>query len=111
MERIEEGQAFNVVVDYAHTDDALRNALGMLRAITPGRLLVVFGCGGNRDRTKRPLMTGAGQEFADLAVATADNPRAEATGPIFDDMRSGGGGPERITRIADRRRGASLPLA
>ncbi len=65
MERIEEGQPFNVLVDYAHTDDALRNALGMLRAITPGRLLVVFGCGGNRDRTKRPRMVQAVQEYAD----------------------------------------------
>src|SRR5262249_26915579 len=89
MERIEEGQPFNVLVDYAHTDDALRNALGMLRAITPGRLLVVFGCGGNRDRTKRPLMTAAVQEFADFAWATADNPRTEALTQIFSDMRAG----------------------
>jgi UDP-N-acetylmuramoyl-L-alanyl-D-glutamate--2,6-diaminopimelate ligase len=71
MERIEEGQPFNVLVDYAHTDDALKNALGMLRAITPGRLFVVFGCGGNRDRTKRPLMVKAVQAFADFAFATA----------------------------------------
>jgi UDP-N-acetylmuramoyl-L-alanyl-D-glutamate--2,6-diaminopimelate ligase len=110
MERIEEGQAFNVLVDYAHTDDALRNALGMLRAITPGRLLVVFGCGGNRDRTKRPLMTRAVQEFADFAFATADNPRTEALSQIFDDMRAGVTAPERITWIDDRRRAISLAL-
>jgi UDP-N-acetylmuramoyl-L-alanyl-D-glutamate--2,6-diaminopimelate ligase len=110
MERIEEGQAFNVLVDYAHTDDALRNALGMLRAITPGRLLVVFGCGGNRDRTKRPLMARAVQEFADFAFATADNPRTEAIAQIFDDMRAGVIAPENITWIEDRRRAISLAL-
>ena len=110
MERIEEGQAFNVLVDYAHTDDALRNALGMLRAITPGRLLVVFGCGGNRDRTKRPLMTRAVQEFADFAFATADNPRTEAITQIFDDMRTGVSAPQKITWIEDRRRAISLAL-
>jgi UDP-N-acetylmuramoyl-L-alanyl-D-glutamate--2,6-diaminopimelate ligase len=110
MERIEEGQPFNVLVDYAHTDDALRNALGMLRAITPGRLLVVFGCGGNRDRTKRPLMTRAVQEFADFAFATADNPRTEAIAQIFDDMRAGVSAPDKITWIEDRRRAISLAL-
>ena len=110
MERIEEGQSFNVLVDYAHTDDALRNALGMLRTITPGRLLVVFGCGGNRDRTKRPLMTRAVQEFADFAFATADNPRTEAIAQIFDDMRAGVSAPEKITWIDDRRRAISLAL-
>jgi UDP-N-acetylmuramoyl-L-alanyl-D-glutamate--2,6-diaminopimelate ligase len=110
MERIEEGQPFNVLVDYAHTDDALRNALGMLKAITPGRLLVVFGCGGNRDRTKRPRMVRAVQEFADYAFATADNPRGEALERIFSDMREGVADPQRITWIDDRRRAISLAL-
>lgn len=110
MERIEEGQPFNVLVDYAHTDDALRNALGMLRAITPGRLLVVFGCGGNRDRTKRPRMVQAVQEFADHAFATADNPRSERVEGIFEDMKQGVTDPARITWINDRRRAISLAL-
>ena len=110
MERIEEGQAYNVLVDYAHTDDALRNALGMLRAITPGRLFVVFGCGGNRDRTKRPLMTAAVQEFADFAWATADNPRSEALAQIFADMQTGVTAPAKITFVEDRRRAISLAL-
>lgn len=110
MERIDEGQAFNVLVDYAHTDDALRNALGMLRTITPGRLLVVFGCGGNRDRTKRPLMVKAVQEFADFAFATADNPRHEDLGQIFEDMKAGMSAPQKIAWIDDRRRAISLAL-
>ncbi|HRE81357.1 MAG TPA: UDP-N-acetylmuramoyl-L-alanyl-D-glutamate--2,6-diaminopimelate ligase [Opitutaceae bacterium] len=110
MERIDEGQAFNVLVDYAHTDDALRNALGMLRTITPGRLLVVFGCGGNRDRTKRPLMMKAVQGFADFAFVTADNPRNETLSQIFDDMKGGVSAPEKIAWIEDRRRAISLAL-
>lgn len=110
MERIDEGQPFNVFVDYAHTDDALRNALGMLRSVTPGRLLVVFGCGGNRDRAKRPLMVGAVQEFADFAFATADNPRGESLAQIFADMKGGVTVPEKITWIEDRRRAISLAL-
>jgi UDP-N-acetylmuramoyl-L-alanyl-D-glutamate--2,6-diaminopimelate ligase len=110
MERIEEGQPFNVLVDYAHTDDALRNALSMLRAITPGRLMVVFGCGGNRDRAKRPLMVQAVQQFADFAIATADNPRNETVAEIFADMQAGVTAPEKITWIDDRRRAINLAL-
>jgi UDP-N-acetylmuramoyl-L-alanyl-D-glutamate--2,6-diaminopimelate ligase len=110
MERIEEGQPFNVLVDYAHTDDALRNALGMLRAITPGRLLTVFGCGGNRDRAKRPMMVRAVQEFADFAFATADNPRSERLGQIFADMRAGVTDAAKIAWIEDRRHAISLAL-
>ena len=103
MERIDVGQPFNVFVDYAHTDDALNNALRMLRDVTRGRLLVVFGCGGNRDRAKRPRMVRAVQKWADLAWATADNPRKEPLAQIFDDMRAGVEAPDRIRRIDDRR--------
>ena len=110
MEGIEEGQPFNVLVDYAHTDDALQNALGMLRAVTPGRLLVVFGCGGNRDRTKRPLMTRAVQALADFAWATADNPRSEPLAQIFADMKQGVTAPGKVTFIDERRRAISLAL-
>jgi UDP-N-acetylmuramoyl-L-alanyl-D-glutamate--2,6-diaminopimelate ligase len=110
MEKVEEGQAFNVLVDYAHTDDALRNALAMLRPVTPGRLMVVFGCGGNRDRAKRPMMVNAVQEQADFAFATADNPRREDLTQIFDDMKTGVTAPGKITWIEDRRRAISLAL-
>lgn len=110
MECMDAGAGFNVVVDYAHTDDALRNALGMLRSITPGRLLVVFGCGGNRDRSKRPLMVRAVQEYADHAFATADNPRSEGLPRIFEDMRGGVLEQARLSWIEDRRRAISLAL-
>ena len=110
MEKVADGLPFEVLVDYAHTDDALRNALGMLRTITPGRVLVVFGCGGNRDRGKRPKMTAAVQEFADFAWATADNPRGEKLETIFDDMRAGIRNPETIVFVPDRRRAISLAL-
>lgn len=110
MERVEEGQSFNVLVDYAHTDDALRNALSMLKSVTPGRLLVVFGCGGDRDRSKRPLMVKAVQEHADFTFATADNPRREDLNRIFEDMKTGVTAPNRITWIDDRRRAISLAL-
>jgi UDP-N-acetylmuramoyl-L-alanyl-D-glutamate--2,6-diaminopimelate ligase len=111
MERVEAGQPFNVLVDYAHTDDALRQALSMLREVTPGRLLVVFGCGGDRDRSKRPLMTSAVQDFADFAWATADNPRSEQLAQIFADMRSGVWDEGKISFVADRRRAVGEALA
>ena len=110
MERLELGQPFDVLVDYAHTGDTLRHALGLLRATTPGRLLVVFGCGGARARAQRPLMTAAVQKFADFAVATADNPRHEAVADIFADMQAGVSAPEKITWIEDRRRAIGLAL-
>ncbi len=110
MERVDRDCGFNVLVDYAHTDDALRNALQMLRRITPGRLFVVFGCGGNRDRTKRPAMVKAVQETADFAWATADNPRKEPLASIFDDMRTGVENSECIQFIEDRRHAISLAL-
>ncbi len=103
MESVDTGQAFQVLVDYAHTDDALINALGMLRPITPGKLYVVFGCGGDRDRTKRPKMVAAVQRFADFAWATSDNPRKEPLEQIFADMQSGIENHDTIEFIQDRR--------
>ena len=89
LERVNAGQPFNVIVDYAHTPDALANALRAMRAITPGRLLVVFGCGGDRDRTKRPQMGRAAQDLADICFVTSDNPRSEDPAAIVDEILTG----------------------
>lgn len=104
MERVAFGQPFDVVVDYAHSEGALRRALGELRATTRGRLFVVFGCGGHGHRVERPLMVRAAQELADFTVATADNPRREGVSRIFDDMRAGVVAADRIAWIEGRRR-------
>jgi UDP-N-acetylmuramoyl-L-alanyl-D-glutamate--2,6-diaminopimelate ligase len=77
FERIDQGQPFLVVVDYAHTDDALKNVLKTARELTRDRLIVLFGCGGERDRTKRPRMGEAAGTLADYVVLTSDNPRSE----------------------------------
>ena len=110
MERIDEGQPFQVVVDYAHTEDALENALDMLRSITAGRILVVFGCGGNRDRGKRAVMTRVVMERSDRVWATVDNPRNDSIDSIFEDMKAGVIDPGRIEFVEDRRRAISLAL-
>ena len=77
FEPIDEGQGFAVLVDYAHTPDSLENVLRAARRLTEGRLISVFGAGGDRDRDKRPKMGRAGAELSDLAVVTSDNPRSE----------------------------------
>lgn len=88
LERISCGQPFDVLVDYAHTDDALRRCLQTLRSVTPGRILCVFGAGGDRDRSKRPRL-GLASQLADVPIVTSDNPRSEEPARIADDIVAG----------------------
>ena len=93
---------FSVLIDFAHTPDALERVLATLRPLVEGRLLVVFGAGGDRDRSKRPLMGEAAARLADRAFVTSDNPRTEDPEAIIDEVVAGmGSAPHR--RIGDRR--------
>ena len=89
FERVEEGQPFMVVVDYAHTDDALRNVISVARGMKPKRVITLFGCGGDRDRSKRPLMGMAAAELSDFVILTSDNPRSEDPLAIMNDAMVG----------------------
>ena len=89
LERIPDPAGRHVFVDYAHTEDALRSVLQTLRETASGRLICLFGCGGNRDRSKRPRMGAAASEFADFAVLTSDNPRHEDPQSILADVLAG----------------------
>ena len=101
LEPVEEGQPFGVLVDYAHTPDSLENVLRAARQLTEGRLSVVFGAGGDRDRGKRALMGEVAARLADRAIVTSDNPRSEDPEAIVDEIVAGAG--ERAERCVDRR--------
>jgi UDP-N-acetylmuramoyl-L-alanyl-D-glutamate--2,6-diaminopimelate ligase len=101
---------WTVLRDYAHTPDALRRALQALRPVTPGRLVVLFGCGGDRDRKKRPVMGEIAARDADLAVVTSDNPRTEDPERILDEIEAGMPGVAHL-RFADRREAIRRALA
>ena len=111
LERIEAHDAdTGIFVDYAHTPDALDHALGALRKAGFGRIIAVFGCGGDRDRTKRPLMGKAVREGADIAILTSDNPRTEDPEKIMDDVMPGLEGMREVHREADRRKALALAV-
>jgi UDP-N-acetylmuramoyl-L-alanyl-D-glutamate--2,6-diaminopimelate ligase len=109
LEPVEAGQPFTVLVDYAHTPDALATVLRTARAITRGRLIVVFGCGGDRDRAKRPLMGEVASRLADEVVVTSDNPRSEDPDAIIAEILAGVAGPVMVE--PDRRAAIRAALA
>ncbi len=89
MERVDEGQPFYVFVDYAHTPDAFQNVFSSVQGMTKGRVISVFGCGGDRDTAKRPLMGKIASQFSDILFLTDDNPRTEDAALIRRDIRAG----------------------
>lgn len=108
FEEVAEGQPFTVLVDYAHTPDSLRNVLEAARGLATGRLLCVFGCGGDRDRAKRPLMGAIAAELADEAIVTSDNPRSEDPLAIVAEVAAGAEGALEVE--PDRRRAIALAV-
>jgi len=110
---VDEGQEFAVLVDYAHTPDSLENVLATARALTDRRLICVFGCGGDRDRGKRPRMGEIAARLADIVVVTSDNPRSEEPGSIVEEILAGAVGPAGVEALVDRREavGRAIGLA
>jgi len=111
LEKVD-GADFPILIDYAHTDDALKNVLSTLKPLCKGRLIVVFGCGGDRDRTKRPRMAKVAEELADIVIVTSDNPRTEKPQDIINEIVAGLENPnsERITVEEDRKKAIGLVI-
>lgn len=111
LERIDEGQPFTVLVDYAHTPDALEKAIEAVRGVTEGRVITVFGCGGDRDPEKRPLMGAVAGRMSDLVVVTSDNPRTEDPVGIILQVEDGlKAGRARHSVEVDRRHAIALAV-
>ncbi|HWE33992.1 MAG TPA: UDP-N-acetylmuramoyl-L-alanyl-D-glutamate--2,6-diaminopimelate ligase [Solirubrobacteraceae bacterium] len=115
FEPVDAGQPFAVLVDYAHTPDSLENVLNAARALVdrnePGRLHVVFGAGGDRDRGKRPLMGEIARRLADRVIVTSDNPRSEEPEAIIAEILEGAGGGAKVEHLVDRREAIERALA
>jgi UDP-N-acetylmuramoyl-L-alanyl-D-glutamate--2,6-diaminopimelate ligase len=119
FEAVDAGQPFTVVVDYAHTDDALRNVLALARDLVStkhkgekqGRVLTVFGCGGDRDRSKRPRMGRAAAEASEIVIVTSDNPRSEDPRAIIDEILPGTAGSSATVEVEpDRAKAIALAM-
>ncbi|MBR5381295.1 MAG: UDP-N-acetylmuramyl-tripeptide synthetase, partial [Oscillospiraceae bacterium] len=100
------GRDFTVLIDYAHTPDALENIIKTVRGFAPGRVVVLMGCGGDRDRTKRPIMGGIAAKLADFVIVTSDNPRTEEPGAIIREILAGMEGTETPYTVIENRREA-----
>src|SRR3954453_1966217 len=111
FEAVDEGQPFAVLVDYAHTPDSLENVLRTARELAQGRLICVFGCGGDRDRGKRPLMGRIASELADVAIVTSDNPRSEEPEAIIAEVVAGAGDGVEVEPDRTRAIGQALETA
>jgi UDP-N-acetylmuramoyl-L-alanyl-D-glutamate--2,6-diaminopimelate ligase len=111
LETVDIGQEKTVIVDYSHTPDALQKALHVLRPLTPKKLWVVFGCGGDRDKKKRPLMGSIAADFADRVIITSDNPRNEPPAAIIDDIMNGINNPGHVMVEENRRKAIKLALS
>jgi len=111
LEKIDAGD-FSVIIDYAHTDDALKNVLTTLKPLCKGKLRVVFGCGGDRDKTKRPRMARIAEELADFVIVTSDNPRTEEPTDIINDVVMGfvNGKKQTIAIEPDRKKAIELAI-
>jgi UDP-N-acetylmuramoyl-L-alanyl-D-glutamate--2,6-diaminopimelate ligase len=109
FEPVDAGQDFAVLVDYAHTPDSLENVLRAARGLTDGRLHVVFGCGGDRDRGKRPIMGEIAGRLADRVIVTSDNPRSEDPEAIIDEILAGSRSD--VEHVADRRSAIAAAIA
>jgi UDP-N-acetylmuramyl-tripeptide synthetase len=104
FESVDSGRGFAVIVDYAHSPDSLENVLKSARELTPQRLIVVFGCGGDRDRAKRPVMGRIAADLADMCIITSDNPRSESPEAIINEILAGTNGARAsVEAITDRR--------
>lgn len=110
LQRVDLGQNFAVLVDYAHTDDALKNVLQTLKPLCKSKLIVVFGCGGDRDKTKRPRMAKVAEQLGNVIIVTSDNPRTENAAAIIDDIVAGFGNMDNITVEPDREKAISLAI-
>lgn len=102
MEYIKTNKPYNIVIDFAHTPDGLSNLLQTIRPLTPGRIILVFGCGGDRDKSKRPIMGKIAELHSDFTVITSDNPRSENPSDIINDIVKGLTKNENYITIADR---------
>lgn len=110
MERVNNALGLQVIVDFAHTEDALRKTLSTLRELNPKRLITLFGCGGDRDKGKRPQMANASEKYSNLTIVTSDNPRTEDPEKIIEEIVAGFSHPDNFIREVDRKKAIQLAI-